>query len=104
MIADQGSTPSNLSPSEATWPDCSAVQGVCLAYDMGRFLGRGVLSGLLDFIFGAKDGARLSLQRNRSGFTLQVTEAMQRADDEPVALADVRALRLRLDPLTKGVR
>jgi len=57
MIADQGTTPSNLSPSGATWPDCSAVQGVCLAYDMGRYLGRDNLSGLLAFTFGAQDGA-----------------------------------------------
>lgn len=93
MIADQGSTPSNLAPSEATWPDCSAVQGVCLAYDVGRELGIDVASAMMAFIFGAEEGARLTIQRNRSGFSVQVTQAVQRTDGRPWTLAAVRALR-----------
>ncbi|MBI1885446.1 MAG: hypothetical protein HYS09_03905 [Chloroflexi bacterium] len=82
---------------EKPWPYCADIEGTCLAYDMGRQLGASIESTLFSFIFSAEEGARLILQRNREGFTIQVTGAVQRTEGETFGRAEARALRRRLD-------
>ncbi len=81
------------------WPYCAAIDGTCLSYDMAENLGVGVESALMTFIFSAREGARLILQKNRSGITLQVTGPVEKAERAPFKLAEARALRKRLDAL-----
>ena len=85
---------------EGQWPYCAMIEGTCLPYEMGQFLGGNIQSALLTFIFGAEQGARLILQKNHDGFTIQVTEAVQKATAEGFGLPEVRALRRRLELLT----
>ena len=53
----------------------------------------------MTFIFSAKEGARIILQKNRSGITVQVTGPVEKAEGAPFKLAEARALRKRLDAL-----
>ncbi|MBI2872350.1 MAG: hypothetical protein HYY00_04080 [Chloroflexi bacterium] len=89
---------------EKEWPYCVPLQGTCLVYDVGRYLGESVRTALLNFIVRAEEGARLTLQRSRDGFTVQVTGAVHRGEAEPLSLTEARALRERLDLLNGGER
>ena len=79
------------------WPYCSHIDGTCLAHEIGRSLGAGVESSLLTFVLTAEEGARLTLQRNREAFTVQITGAVQKGTGEEIGLPEVRLLRKRLD-------
>ena len=84
------------------WPHCEAIGEMCLVYQVGRFLGPEIATAVSDFILTAQDGARLTLQRNHEGFTLQVTGAVQRGAGEAFGLAEVKELHRRLDRLTNS--
>ena len=84
------------------WPHCAAIGGNCLAYEVGRIVGPEMASAMTDFIFAAREGARLVLQRNREGFTVQVTGEVQRGGRGTFDLAGVKELRRHLDRLTGG--
>lgn len=92
--ADIGAT------TEGQWPYCAMIGGTCLTHEMGQFLGGNIHSTLLTFIFGTEEGARLTLQKNRNGFSIQVTEAVEKATAEGFGLTEMRALRRRLELLT----
>jgi len=81
------------------WPHCEAIGGTCLAYSVGRCLGPEIATAVSEFIFNAREGARLTLQRNQEGFSLQVTGAVQRGDGDAFDLAKVKELRRRLERL-----
>ncbi len=83
------------------WPYCSLVGGKCLAYDVSAVLGSNILQSLLAFVMTAEDGARLTLQKNKDGFTLQTTGAVQRPVEGPIGIKEVRLLRSRLSLLTE---
>ncbi len=85
-----------------SWPYCASIEGTCIAYDMGRFLGAGVQSTLFSFIFSADRGARLILQKNREGFTVQVTGSVQTTQQQKFGLAEARAVRKHLDQMREG--
>ncbi len=105
-----GTSGRRFSDGEATtgapWPYCAAIEGTCLAFETGQFLGASVLSTLLTFILAANEGGRLTLQKSREDFTVQVTGAVERTTTGKVGLPEVRALRKKLDMLstagTKG--
>lgn len=84
---------------ERPWPHCEAIGGRCLAYDVGCLLGLGIATAVSDFILTAQEGARLTLQRNQEGFTLQVTGAVQKGAGDGLDLAKVKELRRRLERL-----
>jgi hypothetical protein len=48
---------------------------------MGAILGSNIQDILSSFIEGAEDGARLTLQKVRAGFTVQVVGAVRRGGD-----------------------
>lgn len=79
------------------WPYCAALSNTCMVYEIDQRLGANVGSALVSFIANAEEGARLILQRSRTGFTIQETKAVQRGTTEPVALAELRALRDQLN-------
>lgn len=87
------------------WPYCAPIGGVCVAYEVERRLGDDVGMAILNFILAAGEGARLILQKNKDGFSVQVTEAVLKGREQPLELAHVRALRERLDVgKARGVR
>ena len=86
--------------SSRPWPHCPAIGGTCLAYNVGRCLGPEIATAVTEFIFNARDGARLTLQRNHEDFTLQVTGAVQRGTHDTFDLSKLRDLHRRLDLLT----
>ena len=88
--------------SERPWPHCEAIGGICLAYSVGRCLGPEIATAVSEFIFNAREGARLTLQRNQEGFSFQVTGAVQRGAGEAFGLAEVKELHRRLDRLTNS--
>lgn len=85
------------SHEKGQWPYCAALGSTCLVYEMGRDLGANVGSALVSFVANAEEGARLILQRNRTGFTIQETKAVQRGTTKPVGLEELRALRDQLN-------
>ena len=85
--------------SERPWPHCEAIGGTCLAYSVGRCLGPEIATAVSEFIFNAREGARLTLQRNQEGFSFQVTGAVQRGVGDAFDLAKVKELRRLLDRL-----
>ena len=60
-------------------PYCSGPASHCLTYKMAAFLGSNIQDILTSFIEGAEDGACLTLQKNRSGFTVKVVGAVRRS-------------------------
>ena len=90
------------SAKAAPWPFCNDIGGTCLAYEMGRALGGSIEATLLDFVVTAQEGSRLTLQKNKDGFTAQVTGAVEKKSGDAVSLSEVRALRRRLACLTEN--
>jgi len=84
------------------WPYCAFIGGTCVAYEVEQYLGEGVGMAIVNFILTAGEGARLILQKNKDGFSVQVTEAVLRGERKPLELAQVRALRQRLDMVKDG--
>jgi hypothetical protein len=65
---------------------------------MSQALGANIQDLLMTFIYAGEAGARLTLQKNREGFTAQITGAVQKAAEEPLDLPRLQALRQRLAP------
>ena len=63
---------------------CSLPGGDCLVAQLAEVLGANILESIVDFSLTAFPGSRLSLQRNRSEFTLQVTGPIQRSAKRPI--------------------
>ena len=79
------------------WPHCESLGGICPLYDMSALMGVSVFDAFMTFLWSAEPGARLTLQRNRDEFTLQVTGAVQRGGGEVISLEQLRQMRTRLD-------
>ena len=90
--------PTSTSPGEASWPHCASLGGLCPTYEMSQALGANIQDLLMTFIHAGEAGARLTLQKNRDGFTAQITGAVQKATEEPLDLPRLQALRQRLTP------
>ncbi len=82
---------------ELRWPHCPYADRTCLLYDMAHSMGRNVHDTLVSFILAAEEGARLTLQRNRDGFTVQVTRAVQKTAKDPMNAPGLWALRPNLE-------
>lgn len=65
---------------------------------MSQALGANIQDLLMTFIWAGEPGARLTLQKNREGFTAQITGAVQKAAEVPLDLPRLQALRQRLTP------
>lgn len=74
------------------WPDCEYVDAQCLAYSLAHRLGTKPLNRLVAFVAEAETGARLTLQRNRTEFTVQVTDAVEKAEENRLDPATFRQL------------
>ena len=85
-------------PGEAPWPHCPSLGGLCPTFEMSQALGANIQDLLMTFIYAGEAGARLTLQKNRDGFTAQITGAVQKAAEEPLDLPRLQALRQRLAP------
>ncbi len=83
--------------SELQWPNCPALRGNCPVYDSTRRLGLEIYEALMTFIWRAEAGSRLTLQKNKDEFTLQITGAVYRSGGTTVNVNDLRQLRLKLD-------
>ena len=79
------------------WPNCDQIEGICPLYEMSQKSGVSILDALMTFIWSAEPGARLTLQKNRDEFTLQVTGAVQRSGGEVIGLEQLKIIRARLD-------
>lgn len=86
--------------SIAGWPYCAAMAGTCQVYQVSQHIGDSIRSALVSYIFTAEEGSRLILQKNREGFTVQVTGAVQRSGAEPFGLDDARAIQRQMETLT----
>ncbi len=82
---------------KAVWPYCDNVGGICLGYDLSRRAGRLTFKELLAFIWTAEEGARLTLQKNRDGFSFQVTGGIHRPPIDEMDLAFLRDVKKTLD-------
>lgn len=77
------------------WPDCEHLGAQCLVYSLAKRLGTRPLARLVAFVAEAETGARLTLQRNRTEFTVQVTDAVERTEENrlgPVTFRQLGAL------------
>ena len=64
---------------------------------MSALMGVSVFDAFMTFLWSAEPGARLTLQRNRDEFTLQITGAVQRSGGEVISLEQLKSIRTRLD-------
>ena len=83
--------------SQEGWPHCESLGGICPLYDMSALMGVSVFDAFMTFLWSAEPGARLTLQRNRDEFTLQITGAVQRSGGEVISLEQLKSIRARLD-------
>jgi hypothetical protein len=61
------------------WPACAYIGGLeCVAHAFGRHLGPEISAQVAEFVGKAEPGARLTLQKSKDGFTLQITSAVIR--------------------------
>ncbi len=79
------------------WPHCESLRGICPLYDISALMGASVFDAFMTFLWSADAGARLTLQRNREEFTMQVTGAVQRSGGEVIGLEQVQNIRARID-------
>jgi hypothetical protein len=70
------------------WSDCTFLDGRCLVDQIGEALGPQIMECLMRFILAPQAGARLSLQRNQSEFTSQVTGPVTRSAVSVASLSD----------------
>lgn len=82
---------------------CLDPETNCLVLSCVKAMGQDIFCGLLTFIQTGDDGSRLTLQKNRQGFTLQVTGAVQvgHASDR-IDPTDLHVLQKRLEGLCAG--
>ncbi len=90
-----GREPAPVKAHDRAWPECKYVGGPCLAYELSGSVGADLFSGLVAFIADSEPGARLTLQRNQSGFTLQVTGAVRRGEPRLLSPGEMSALGAR---------
>ena len=81
---------------ESRWPQCANTGCLCFAYEFSRRLGKNLCEELLDYIWSADEGSRLSLQCNRGGFTMQVTGPVRKTSKRELSLDELRAIGKRL--------
>ena len=74
----------NISAETIPSSPCSLSGGHCIVAQLEKVLGANILESIVDFSLNGFPGSRLSLQRNRDEFTLQVTGPIQRSDKKPV--------------------
>ncbi len=74
------------------WPYCEFLDAQCLAHSLAQQLGTQPFTRLLNFVSMAEPGARLTLQRNHGGFTVQVTNAVVSAQGKRLDLEEFRQL------------
>ena len=82
--------------TQNSWPHCPHLGDLCLLFDMSNSLGTNIRDILLGFIGDAEEGSRLTLQRNRDGFTAQVTGPVQRTSRDTVTLERLQALQIKM--------
>jgi len=87
---------------QAGWPYCPVLRGDCIVFDSPRLLGLDIYEALITFVLSAEAGSRLTLQKNKNGFTLQVTGAVYRSNERPSSASDLKLLRLKLDGLRRA--
>ena len=86
--------------NELQWPNCPDLFGDCLVYGSTQRLGLEIYEALMAFIWSAEAGSRLTLQKNKDEFTLQITGAVYRSGDTLMDVNDLRQLRHKLDSLS----
>ena len=80
---------------------CHHLDEMCILFDLSDSLGANIRDTLLGFVSDSEEGSRLTLQRNRNGFTVQVTGPVQRTSKGMSALAQLRELTDNL-PAARG--
>ena len=61
------------------WPACAYIGGLeCVTHAFCRHLGPDISARVAEFVGNAEPGARLTLQKNKDGFTLQITSEVIR--------------------------
>ena len=90
-----------LLASSESWPRCSLLDDTCLVFDIGNSLGNNLHETLLRFIVNAEPGSRLTLQRERSGFSAQWTGAVDRTAKGDLNVKRLKELRKELPSTSK---
>ncbi len=89
--------------SRKDWPYCEFLDAQCLAHFLAQRLGTQSLTRLLTFSVKAEPGARLTLQRNQTGFTVQITNAVESTQGTRLEIEDFMQLGDLLSG-SKGVK
>ena len=96
------STDSKIVGSGSTsWPQCEILGDICPLGTLSEALGDGVVESLATFAIRSKPGARLVLQKNQDGFSVQVTKAVYRGTSGTEGLSSLHNLRGNLNMLLK---
>ena len=78
---------------KSSWPYCVALDCECIVHKAAGRIGQDLLSQFLTFVRASEEGSRLILQRNKEGFTAQVTGPVRRGIGEDLSKEDVELLR-----------
>ncbi|NQW16443.1 MAG: hypothetical protein HQ478_03050 [Chloroflexi bacterium] len=89
--SDESLVPINSEVRGVLWPNCAYIGGLeCVSHAFSRHLGQDISAKISEFAGNAEPGARLTLQKGKDGFTLQVTSEVIRDG----GVDDIRLTRL----------
>ena len=97
-------TPKETQRGEGEWSDCDSPLDPCPVIDLAAALGPRLYESFLSFILFGHRGARLTIQRNRDGFSVQVTNAASGREGSPMQMEDFKALKKKLSLMKTGKR
>ena len=89
---------------ESNWPSCPYTGQDCIFQNLSQLLGANILGSLLSFILTTGEGTRLTLQRNKEGFTLQVTGPLQKTANEAPSRSNISPQALKITTSSEGGR
>jgi hypothetical protein len=91
----------NSAQGGTEWPNCGFIDSICTAYQLADTIGPDIFQTIMSFALSARDGSRLTLQRNRNGFSAQVVGPVKRGALAPVDLESMKLLSREIDEATK---
>ena len=90
-----------VSSEPLPWPQCEILGDVCPLDSLAEVLGGDIVESIATFAVRGKPGARLVLQKNQDGFSIQVTKAVYRGTSDTAGLSSLHTLRGNLNMLLK---
>ena len=86
-----------MEPLNQGWPHCEQIGGDCLLHEAASQLGENAYRAFSSFISSDAEGGRLSLDMTVEGFSMTITDAVDRSSATKPDIQTLRTIRSRLD-------